>query len=247
MKVKNFFNSVSGFFDNMTDAKKIIAMRSEALKKFIPEGAKFAADLGCGTGSDSISLALNGLKVTGFDISDKMIEKAKANSIRYGVNSVFMNYSIDKIPSAYLSGFNVAVSLGNSMALVNDKLLNKSINKIYKILKPGGVFVMQILNYNVIKKSGSRIVNITENPPNVYVRFYDVFGMPMNFNILRFKKDDMKDYELLTTKLYPYDRKFLIEIMKSGGFKKIETYSDLNKGKFNNEKSKDLVLIAYKN
>jgi ubiquinone/menaquinone biosynthesis C-methylase UbiE len=247
MEVKKFFNNVSDFFDNMTDAKKVISQRSELLKKFISENADTAADLGCGTGSDSISLALNELTVTGFDISEKMIEKAKSNAKKYGVKSNFFNYSINKIPTIFNSSFDLAVSLGNSMALVEEKYLGKSVKKIYDILKPNGIFVMQILNYAVIKKSNNRIVNITENPPNMYVRFYDIFGMPMNFNILRFKKDNPKDFELLTTKLYPYDRNYLFKVFKEKGFKKTEVFSDLNKGKFNKYKSKDLVIIAYKN
>jgi len=246
MDTKKFFNNVSDFFDNMTDSSKVISMRSSALKKFIPESAKSAADLGCGTGSDTISLAVNGLSVTGFDISNKMIEKASVNAINNGIQAEFFNYPINKIPGIFNLSFDIAVSLGNSMALIDDKNLKKSVKRIHDILKPGGIFILQILNYNVIKKSGSRIVNITENPPNIYVRFYDSFGMPMNFNILRFKKDDKKDFELLTTKLYPYDKKYLSDIMKDTGFKKIETYSDLNKGKFNKNVSKDLVLIAYK-
>jgi glycine/sarcosine N-methyltransferase len=247
MKVKNFFNSVSDFFDNMTDAKKIIAMRSEALKKFIPEGAEYAADLGCGTGSDSISLALNGLKVTGFDISEKMVEKAKTNSNKFGVKPEFFNFSIEKIPARYNKSFDLTVSLGNSMALVEEKYLYKSLKRIYDILNPGSIFIMQILNYDVIKKLKNRIVNITENLPNIYVRFYDVFEMPMNFNILRFRKDNPKDFELLTTKLYPYDRNYLTGILRKAGFGKLEIFADLNKEKFSKYKSKDLVIIAYKN
>jgi len=246
MDTKNFFNNVSDFFDNMTDSAKVISMRSTALKKFIPDGAKSAADLGCGTGNDSISLAFNGLNVTGFDISDKMIEKAYINSEKNDVKADFFNYPINKIPGIFNSEFDIAVSLGNSMALIDNKNIKKSIKRIHDILKPGGIFILQILNYNVIKKSGTRIVNITENPPNIYVRFYDSFGMPMNFNILRFKKDDKKDFELHTTKLYPYDKKHLYDTMKSTGFKKIEAFSDLNKGKFDKNASKDLVLIAYK-
>jgi glycine/sarcosine N-methyltransferase len=247
MGVKKFFNNVSSFFDNMTDAKKVISMRKELLKKFIPENAATAADLGCGTGSDSISLALNGLGVTGFDISEKMIEKAKSNAKKYKVKSNFFNYPINKIPTIFNSSFDLAVSLGNSMALVEEKYLSKSIQKIYDILKPNGIFIMQILNYDVIKKSNSRIVNITENSPNMYIRFYDIFEMPMNFNILRFKKDNPKDFELLTTKLYPYEKNYLLKVIKESGFNKTEVYSGLDKEKFVKNKSKDLVIIAYKN
>jgi len=247
MKVKNFFDSTSDFFDNMTDAKKVIAFRSSALKKFIPEEAVSGADLGCGTGNDSISLALNGLKVTGFDISEKMIEKAKKNPLVSENKPDFFNYSIDKIPRIFNNGFDIAVSLGNSMALVEKKLIVKSIKRIHDILKPGGIFIMQILNYDLIRKSGNRIVNITENATDVYVRFYDEFGMPMNFNILRFKKSNKKDFELLTTSIYPYDRKFFTDFLKMAGFEKIRVYEDLGKNKYNKEKSKDLVLIANKN
>ena len=246
MKVKNFFNNVSDFFDNMTDAKKIISMRSELLKKFIPGNALTAADLGCGTGSDSISLALNGLTVTGFDISEKMIEKAKINVANSGFDSNFFNYSIDKIPRNFNMSFDLAVSLGNSMALVEENLIQKSLKRIFDILKPNGIFIMQILNYSVIEKSKNRIVNINENPPNMYVRFYDVFGMPMNFNILRFNKNNPKDFELLTTKLYPYEKIYLLKAIKQIGFKKAEVFSGLNKEKYIKHKSKDLVIIAYK-
>jgi SAM-dependent methyltransferase len=247
MKVQNFFDSVSDFFDNMTNAEKVISMRKQLLKKFLSPGIRTAADLGCGTGNDSIALGLNGIDVTGFDISEKMIEKAGANSEKYKLNLKFFGYSIDKIPLRFNNKFDAAVSLGNSMALVEEKKIKKSIERIFKILKSDGVFILQILNYTAIKKADNRIVNITQNPPNVYVRFYDFFTMPMNFNILRFDKDNPNDFDLLTTKLYPYDKNYLLSLLKNAGFISVKAYSSLNKETFNRNKSKDLVIIAYKN
>lgn len=246
MKTKNFFDDVSHFFDNMTDASKVISTRKELLKKFITPGMQKAADLGCGTGNDSISLGLNGLDVTGFDISGKMIEKAEINAKKFNLDLKFYEYSIDKIPGIFNGNFDFAVSLGNSVALVERSKIKKSFERIYKILKPGGTFILQILNYTAIKKSGNRIVNISKNPPNVYVRFYDQFEMPLNFNILRFNEHNPKDFELLTTKLYPYDKNFLTDVLKKIGFKKILFFSSLNKDKFDKINSKDLILVAYK-
>jgi|WetSurMetagenome_2_1015567.scaffolds.fasta_scaffold18897_3 SAM-dependent methyltransferase len=246
MKVQNFFDNASDFFDNMTDAAKVISTRKELLKKFLTPGIKTAVDLGCGTGSDSISLGLNGTDVTGFDISGKMIEKAKTNSKKFNLDSKFFRYSIDKIPVKFDNKFDLAVSLGNSLALVEEKKIIKSVERIYKILKHEGIFILQILNYTAIKKADKRIVNITQNPPNVYVRFYDFFMMPLNFNILRFNRDNPNDFELLTTKLFPYDKNYLCSILKNTGFKKIKIYSALNKERFNKFKSKDLIIVAYK-
>ncbi len=246
MKVQNFFDNVSDFFDNMTDASKVISMRKDLLKKFLRQDIKAGVDLGCGTGSDSISLGLNGIRVTGFDISKKMIERAKINAKKFNLDLKFYRYSIEKIPAKFNSEFDVAVSLGNSLALVEKSKIKKSIEKIFKILKNDGILILQILNYTAIKKADSRIVNITQNPPNVYVRFYDLFTMPLNFNILRFNRDNTKDYELLTTKLYPYDKDYMTTILKKTGFKNIKVYSSLNKDKFDKNKSKDLIIVASK-
>lgn len=246
MKVQNFFDNVSDFFDNMTDASKVISMRKNLLKKFLRQDIKTGVDLGCGTGSDSISLGLNGIRVTGFDISKKMIERAKTNGKKFNLDLKFYRYSIEKIPVKYNSVFDVAVSLGNSLALVEKSKIKKSIEKIFKILKNDGILILQILNYTAIKKADSRIVNITQNPPKVYVRFYDLFTMPINFNILRFDRDNTQDYELLTTKLYPYDKDYMTTILKKTGFKNIKVYSSLNKDKFDKNKSKDLIIVASK-
>lgn len=247
MKVQNFFDDVSNFFDNMTDASKVISLRKELLKKFISPEMKTAVDLGCGTGSDSISLALNGLDVTGFDISEKMIEKAKFNSSEFNLDIKFYKYSIDKIPLKFNNRFDFALSLGNSVALIEKIKIKKSLGRIYDLLKNKGTFILQILNYTAIKKAESRIVNITQNPPNIYVRFYDLFTMPLNFNILRFDKDDVNDFELLTTKLFPYDKNYLSAELKKAGFKDIKAYSSLKKERFDRVKSKDLIIIANKN
>jgi hypothetical protein len=70
--------------------------------------------------------------------------------------------------------------------------------------------------------------------------------MPMNFNILRFDESNPKDFELLTTTLFPYEKEFLITQIKKAGFKKVSVYSDLNKNKFQKFLSKDLILVAQK-
>ncbi len=54
--------------------KKEIDFLLEEFK--LPKGAKIL-DMGCGVGRHSIELAKRGYRVTGIDISQKMLEKAK--------------------------------------------------------------------------------------------------------------------------------------------------------------------------
>jgi SAM-dependent methyltransferase len=122
------------------------------LKNFITEEMKTAVDLGCGTGNDSIALSLNGLAVDGFDLSGDMIKTANENASKYGVKINFYNKSIDNIPVIFHDKYDFAVSLGNSIANVEKKYLLKSFKKIFDILKPGSLFIIQILNFHALKK-----------------------------------------------------------------------------------------------
>lgn len=246
MKIKDFFNNVSDFYDGMTDSSQSISKRKELIRKFLTPGIKTAVDLGCGTGNDSISMGLNGLDVTGFDISEKMIRKARNKSQTYNFNYKFHTYSIDKIPKKFDNRFDIALSLGNSISLIEDTKISKSIERISEILKNNGILIVQILNYALIERTGTRIINIKHDISNTYIRFYDTFSLPLNFNILRLSRENPKDFELHTTKLFPYDKNYIAEVLIQAGFKKIDFFSSLKKEKFDKNKSKDLILVAYK-
>jgi ubiquinone/menaquinone biosynthesis C-methylase UbiE len=58
----------------------------ETFKKALPTGAADILDVGCGTGELSLLLAEMGYRVTGLDLSDKMLEKAKAKAAACGLD-----------------------------------------------------------------------------------------------------------------------------------------------------------------
>lgn len=243
---KNFFNSVSEFYDEMIVFDKSLITRQNALKKFIKPGMKTAADIGCGTGLDSISLSLLGLKVTSFDISEEMIQHAKSNSIRRNLEIEYVNQSADKIGKPFNKSFDIALSLGNTLLNLDKNKLIKAISRVYNILKPDGLFLLQVLNFDLIKKENKRILKITQTKENYIVRFYDIFENFYNFNILRFNTLNTAQFSLNTTKLFPHRLSFFKSVLKNTGFKKIEIYGDLNLNKFNKFGSNDLVISAVK-
>jgi len=246
MKNDTFFDAISGNYDSMINSENVIKMRSNVLKSFIQPEMKNAADVGCGTGNDSIALSLSGLNVTGFDNSTEMFNTAKKNSGTYNQKIKFIHSPADKINTKYFNKFDIVVSLGNTVANIPENKLDLSFKNIYNMLRINGVFVMQILNYTAIKKENKRIINITEDKKNTYVRFYDFEKTNLVFNILSIYKSDNKKYTLLGTTLYPYDRNYLKAKLQKAGFNNLKFYSDFIKGKFNSIKSKDLVIEAVK-
>ncbi len=95
-------------------------------------------EFGCGTGSTAIVHAPYVKHIRAIDISSKMIEiargKAEANNVK---NVTFECSSIDELT---VSDRSLDVVLGlNILHLLENK--EEVITKIYKMLKPGGVFV----------------------------------------------------------------------------------------------------------
>lgn len=242
---KEFYNEASSFYDRMTNFESNLEKRKASYKKLFDKSG-FVADLGCGTGLDSIALALNGHKVFGFDPSSKMIELAKRNAQMYSTEINFSQNSILSIPEEYNSKFDTVVSSGNTLANVEGNVIYSTIQKIYNLLCNGGVALVHILNYSLLLEKGDRIVSIKEDDDNFYVRFYDFINGQVNFNILSFSKTSPYTHKLLTTKIYSYKFDLLAKVFDSVGFIDINFWSDLEKTKFNISTSKDLFIFAKK-
>lgn len=246
INTENFYGSLSCNYDSMIGFDSLLAVRKDLLSRFIKPGLDNAADIGCGTGLDSIALKQLGLNVTGFDLSSDMIARAKINSARYGVEIDFLPFSAMRIPARFNNIFSAAVSLGNSLANVKRKDFLPSIKKIFALLKPGGMFLMQILNYSRILKNKERIVGITEREGNTFIRFYDFHKDKTYFNILRISGGERKNHSLITSEIFPYKTGEIISSFKQAGFGKIEKYGGLNKSNYLAGNSPDLVICAFK-
>lgn len=97
-------------------------------------------DLGSGAGNDCfVARAIVGEtgKVTGLDMTEQMIEKAKENCKKHGFDNVsFVQGDIEQMPFDE-NTFDVIVS-NCVLNLVPDK--KKAFDEIYRVLKPGGRF-----------------------------------------------------------------------------------------------------------
>jgi SAM-dependent methyltransferase len=240
----DFFNRLAEEYDLMIPFAKAVDRKKNLFKDIINPYMKYAADIGSGTGTDSIALTSIGLKVTAFDPSIRMINIARDNAKKEGTEVDFYNYPIDLIPGEFANKFDIAIALGNTFANVERDKFIISIKKCFNILKQGGTLLLQILNYEKVVAEKRRIINITEKRGSYFVRFYDFVDNELIFNILTFKLENPSQYRLISTRLFPYSKFDLEGGLKEAGFTSIEFFSDFNLSTFDNQQSKDLIIRA---
>ena len=243
---KNFFDELAPEYDQLISFEKAVKNKMMIFAKLITPEMKFAADLGCGSGVDSIALTLLGLNVEAIDPSREMIKAAKVNAKREGLSINFHNCPVDSIPNRLDNKFDIVISLGNTFTNIETGKFNISVAKCFNILKNGGILLIQVMNYEKVVSENRRIIKITEGVESYYVRFYDFLNELIIFNILSFKKEKPSDYRFISTKLFPHGKKDFRKRLKEAGFASIEFFSDFNLSTFNAKQSKDLIIKAVK-
>ena len=105
-------------------------------------------DIACGAGDQSVEFAKQGIKVTAFDISERLIEAAQecAKSNEVSVNF----FTGDMLKMSYENQFNAAVLLSHSFGFFNHDENIQVLKDTHKTLKEGGCLLLDLMNpYNI--------------------------------------------------------------------------------------------------
>jgi SAM-dependent methyltransferase len=124
----------AGDFDAI--AQRIWVVGDELVERMeIAEGER-VLDVACGTGNVAIPAAAKGAEVTGIDITPELLEDAKRNAEKYGVNVEWVEGDAQDLPFEDDS-FDVVVSTFGCMFAPDHR---KAAAEITRVLRPGGRF-----------------------------------------------------------------------------------------------------------
>ncbi|XP_023340081.1 glycine N-methyltransferase [Eurytemora carolleeae] len=149
------------------------ATRTSQYKNFLvnllkENGVERVLDAACGTGVDSIMLIEQGFSLTSSDASDKMLKKAYKTRWERRKEPAFDSWCIEEgnwltldqdicVPEG---GFDAVICMGNSFAHLPDfhgdqRDQRKCIENFYKLVRPGGIFIIDHRNYDYILTHGT--------------------------------------------------------------------------------------------
>ena len=146
------------FKRNKSEAATFIDKLIEYLK---PRKGSLMLDIGCGKGRHSVQLASKDFDVTGIDISEKSIQKAKKKEndhLHFFVHDMRLPFWINYFDYA----FNFFTSFGY---FKTRREHDNAIRTVAQSLKPGGVFAIDYLNVHfeedhLVHQSEIRIKNV---------------------------------------------------------------------------------------
>lgn len=199
-------------------------------------------DIGCATGELAFQLAGNGAKVTGIDLNEDLLNQAKSGKIHPNLHFQIGNM-LELVTDFQYGQFDAVLCFGNTLVhLHTPKSINQMLNGVFKVLKPGGQFLLQILNYDyILSEKVSELPLIeTEN-----IRFIRKYMFEENNPLIRFQTELVLKKEnksvLNETPLFALQSVELIGLLKNAGFKEIELFSSFKSEPF---EGKHLPLVV---
>lgn len=258
----SFYDALAPMFDVMTDWDARLAAEGPFLRALLEAvGARRVLDAACGSGGHTLWLAEQGYAVVGADSSAAMVGLAREKAAARGLDVPFFVAELAALPALPRSPvppppFDAALCLGNSLPhLLSQADLTAALRGMAEVLRPGGLLVLQNLNYDLRWRTQPRWFAAQggelDGHPVLVWRFadYDVPAGRIAFHIALFRQEgEGWQVQVHTTPQRPLFHADLTAALAEAGLADIEAYGRmaLPFESFAPDGSGDLVLVARK-
>jgi len=200
-------------------------------------------DLACGFGRHSVLLAEKGFAVTGYDISESFLKKARELADSLAVGLELQQGDMREIP--YDGEYDAVINMFTAFGFFeNEEEDLKVLQGVHKALKPGGQFLMDVINREfALSKTLARRWTRESDMFMLEERFFDYFRSRLELiNKLILPTGEVKE---ATYSIRLYTLTEMLELFNKTGLVLTDVYGDFN-GAFYNSESPRMVLVASK-
>ena len=182
-------------------------------------------DIGCGTGRHAIELTKRGYQVTGIDLSESLLEKARKKAAEQGLEIQFLHHDARNLP--FEQQFDVAIMMceGAFPLMETDEMNYEILQNVSKSLKGKAKFIFTTLNglfplFNSI--NDFHAIDATEDGAKYHSKGFDLMTF-RDYNTTTAVDDKGVEKELECNERY-YVPTEITWLLKSVGFTKIEIF-----------------------
>ena len=182
-------------------------------------------DIGCGTGRHAIELTKRGYSVSGIDLSESQLKKAREKAEKESLNIEFLNHDARNIP--FENQFDVAIMLceGGFPLMETDDMNYEILKNVNKSLKRSAKFIFTTLNglfpiFNSIDDFHG--TDFVEECAQYKSNGFNLITM-RDYNTTTFTDDDGVEHQIECDERY-YMPSEINWLLKTLGFDKIEIF-----------------------
>ena len=137
------------FFDWEASTREQAAILDKIFRDYGFDRASRVLDCACGIGTQAIGLARLGYRVTGSDISDGELAEAEKRARENGVELRLAQADFCALAEAFSEPFDIVINMDNALPhMLTGEALEKAVRSIVGQLRPGGLFVASIRDYD---------------------------------------------------------------------------------------------------
>ncbi len=182
-------------------------------------------DVGCGTGRHAIELARRGYRVTGIDLSEAQLRRAREKADEAGVDVDFQRHDARDLP--FVGEFDAAIMMceGGFPLMETDEMNYDILKNVSDALRSPAVFIFTTLNglfplFHSVEKFGQE--TSLEGNATYRGNTFDLMTF-RDHNITEFTDDDGNRHKLHCNERY-YVPSEITWLLKSLGFRDIGIY-----------------------
>ncbi|MBS3947735.1 MAG: class I SAM-dependent methyltransferase [Dethiobacter sp.] len=182
-------------------------------------------DIGCGTGRHALELTKRGYSVTGIDLSQAQLKKAREKAEKENLKIEFLKHDARRLP--FEDQFDVAIMLceGGFPLMETDEMNLEILKNVTKSLKSSAKFIFTTLNG--LFPLFNSIDDFLETGTNEAGAHYKSDGFDLmtmrDYNVTTFTDDDGNEHKIECSERY-YMPSEINWLLKSLGYKKIDIF-----------------------
>jgi len=219
-----------------------------AMRMLKPEGGERVLDLACGSGRHSLELRRHGFEVVGADISPELLEIARRDAAKAGLEVTFVEADLRDLD--FDAEFDIVLSLNDGAIgyLETEEENLRTFEVIARSLRPGGRHLMQLPNVLYAREhlpqkswiSGSSMIELVEHRWNKSDRYMEGAMIPIRFGEML---DELKPIEF-RQRLYTVEE--LTGIMSSVGMELVRVFHGNGKVREPTDKQFEIFVESHK-